>query len=107
MLWEAECCWSAAACFSPAAPPYSGLAYLRLVPTPFTCFHFPPRQVYRAICKPYQEEVAVKLLDLENMNCSLDEIVREAQAGAGWAGGRPVGPPGHTRLEHPPWRPAC
>ncbi|KAI7839495.1 hypothetical protein COHA_006762 [Chlorella ohadii] len=35
--------------------------------------------VYRAICKPYQEEVAVKLLDLENMNCSLDEIVREAQ----------------------------
>lgn len=24
-------------------------------------------------------QVAVKLLDLENMNCSLDEIVREAQ----------------------------
>jgi serine/threonine-protein kinase OSR1/STK39 len=40
--------------------------------------------VYRAICKQYQEEVAVKLLDLENMNCSLDEIVREAQVGAGW-----------------------
>jgi hypothetical protein len=39
-------------------------------------------QVYRAICKPYNEEVAVKLLDLENMNCSLDEIVREAQVGA-------------------------
>ncbi|PSC70697.1 serine threonine-kinase 4-like isoform X1 [Micractinium conductrix] len=35
--------------------------------------------VYRAICKPFNEEVAVKLLDLENMNCSLDEIVREAQ----------------------------
>lgn len=45
----------------------------------------PSLQVYRAICKPYQEEVAVKLLDLENMNCSLDEIVREAQVGAlGW-----------------------
>ena len=38
-----------------------------------------PPQVYRAICKSYNEEVAVKLLDLENMNCSLDEIVREAQ----------------------------
>ena len=46
----------------------------------------PPRvskQVYRAICKQHQEEVAVKLLDLENMNCSLDEIVREAQVRAG------------------------
>lgn len=39
-------------------------------------------QVYRAICKQYNEEVAIKLLDLENMNCSLDEIVREAQARA-------------------------
>ncbi len=38
-------------------------------------------QVYRAICKTYNDEVAVKLLDLENMNCSLDEIVREAQVG--------------------------
>lgn len=35
--------------------------------------------VYRALCVPYNEEVAVKKLDLENMNCSLDEIVREAQ----------------------------
>ncbi|GAB4820270.1 hypothetical protein N2152v2_007316 [Parachlorella kessleri] len=35
--------------------------------------------VWRALCKPYNEVVAVKLLDLENMNCSLDEIVREAQ----------------------------
>lgn len=28
-------------------------------------------QVWRALCKPYNEVVAVKLLDLENMNCSL------------------------------------
>ncbi|CAK0760674.1 hypothetical protein CVIRNUC_002790 [Coccomyxa viridis] len=35
--------------------------------------------VWRALCLPYNEEVAVKLLDLENVNCSLDEIVREAQ----------------------------
>ncbi|KAK9909926.1 hypothetical protein WJX75_009604 [Coccomyxa subellipsoidea] len=35
--------------------------------------------VWRALCIPYNEEVAVKLLDLENVNCSLDEIVREAQ----------------------------
>lgn len=35
--------------------------------------------VWKAICKTYNEEVAVKLMDLENMNCSLDEIVREAQ----------------------------
>jgi serine/threonine protein kinase len=49
-------------------------------------------QVYRAICKQYNEEVAVKLLDLENMNCSLDEIVREAQVRlcklVPWHGGR-------------------
>ncbi|CAL5219491.1 g1332 [Coccomyxa viridis] len=35
--------------------------------------------VWRALCLPFNEEVAVKLLDLENVNCSLDEIVREAQ----------------------------
>lgn len=35
-------------------------------------------QVYRALCKPYDEVVAVKLLDLETVNASLDEIVREA-----------------------------
>ena len=28
-------------------------------------------QVWRALCIPYNEEVAVKLLDLENVNCSL------------------------------------
>jgi serine/threonine-protein kinase OSR1/STK39 len=33
----------------------------------------------RAVVKATGEEVAVKKLDLENMNCSLDEIVREAQ----------------------------
>jgi serine/threonine-protein kinase OSR1/STK39 len=33
----------------------------------------------RAVVKTTGEEVAVKKLDLENMNCSLDEIVREAQ----------------------------
>ena len=33
----------------------------------------------RAVVKSTGEEVAVKKLDLENMNCSLDEIVREAQ----------------------------
>lgn len=31
----------------------------------------PARQVWRALCRPYNEVVAVKLLDLENMNCSL------------------------------------
>ncbi|KDD76752.1 protein kinase, partial [Helicosporidium sp. ATCC 50920] len=35
--------------------------------------------VWSAICKPFNEPVAIKLMDLENMNCSLDEIVREAQ----------------------------
>ncbi|RMZ54228.1 hypothetical protein APUTEX25_000579 [Auxenochlorella protothecoides] len=35
--------------------------------------------VWRAYCKVTKDHVAVKLLDLENMNCSLDEIVREAQ----------------------------
>ena len=57
-------------CPTPAAP---SPAFRRL---PLPSFR---EQVYRAICKQYQEEVAVKLLDLENMNCSLDEIVREAQ----------------------------
>ena len=28
-------------------------------------------QVWRALCLPYNEEVAVKMLDLENVNCSL------------------------------------
>jgi hypothetical protein len=28
-------------------------------------------QVWKALCIPYNEEVAVKLLDLENVNCSL------------------------------------
>ena len=28
-------------------------------------------QVWRALCLPFNEEVAVKLLDLENVNCSL------------------------------------
>jgi serine/threonine-protein kinase OSR1/STK39 len=32
-----------------------------------------------AVVKSTGEEVAIKKLDLENMNCSLDEIVREAQ----------------------------
>lgn len=35
--------------------------------------------VWRAVCTPLNEEVAVKLLDLENMSCSLEEIIREAQ----------------------------
>lgn len=35
--------------------------------------------VWKARCKATGEDVAVKLLDLENLNCSLEEIVREAQ----------------------------
>ena len=35
-------------------------------------------QVYRARLKADDEVVAVKLLDLESLNCSLDEVVREA-----------------------------
>lgn len=35
--------------------------------------------VWRAHCKPFDEVVAVKLLDLESVNCSLEEIIREAQ----------------------------
>lgn len=35
--------------------------------------------VWKARCKTTGEDVAVKLLDLENLNCSLEEIVREAQ----------------------------
>lgn len=34
--------------------------------------------VHRAICKPLNEVVAIKKLNLENMNCNLDEIIREA-----------------------------
>lgn len=34
--------------------------------------------VWRAIVKSTGEEVAIKNLDLENLNCSMDEIVREA-----------------------------
>lgn len=35
--------------------------------------------VWRARLRETGEEIAVKLLDLENVNCSLEEIVREAQ----------------------------
>ncbi|KAK9806028.1 hypothetical protein WJX73_007033 [Symbiochloris irregularis] len=35
--------------------------------------------VWRAHCKTYDDVVAVKLMDLENVNSSLDEIIREAQ----------------------------
>jgi len=35
--------------------------------------------VWRAMCKPFDEIVAVKLMDLETVNCSLDDIVKEAQ----------------------------
>lgn len=35
--------------------------------------------VYRALCKPLNEIVAVKLMNLETVNCSLDDIVKEAQ----------------------------
>lgn len=34
--------------------------------------------VWRAVVKSTGEEVAIKNLDLENLNCSMDEIVREA-----------------------------
>eukprot|EP01026_Neomeris_dumetosa_P029463 TRINITY_DN2389_c1_g1_i1.p1 TRINITY_DN2389_c1_g1~~TRINITY_DN2389_c1_g1_i1.p1 ORF type:complete len:683 (+),score=135.85 TRINITY_DN2389_c1_g1_i1:218-2266(+) len=37
-------------------------------------------KVWKAICVPYDEEVAVKVLDLESVNCRLDELIREAQA---------------------------
>ena len=43
-------------------------------------------QVWRALCKPYHEVVAVKLLDLENMNCSL--VGGVGGWVGGWAGGR-------------------
>eukprot|EP00193_Tetraselmis_chui_P015556 CAMPEP_0177779678 /NCGR_PEP_ID=MMETSP0491_2-20121128/16740_1 /TAXON_ID=63592 /ORGANISM="Tetraselmis chuii, Strain PLY429" /LENGTH=661 /DNA_ID=CAMNT_0019299283 /DNA_START=435 /DNA_END=2420 /DNA_ORIENTATION=- len=36
-------------------------------------------KVWRALCKPLNVIVAVKLLDLENMNCNLDEIIQEAK----------------------------
>mmetsp|Transcript_35744 Transcript_35744/g.101160 ORF Transcript_35744/g.101160 Transcript_35744/m.101160 type:complete len:686 (-) Transcript_35744:264-2321(-) len=36
-------------------------------------------KVWRALCKPPNSIVAVKLLDLENMSCNLEEIIREAQ----------------------------
>jgi serine/threonine-protein kinase OSR1/STK39 len=35
--------------------------------------------VWRALVKGTNEEVAIKQLDLEHMNCSLDEITRESQ----------------------------
>lgn len=36
--------------------------------------------MWRALCLPFNEEVAVKLLDLENVNCSL--VIPSAQHGA-------------------------
>jgi serine/threonine-protein kinase OSR1/STK39 len=35
--------------------------------------------VYRSLCKPLHEIVAVKKMNLESMNCDLDEIIHEAQ----------------------------
>jgi len=35
-------------------------------------------KVWRALCKPHNSIVAVKLLDLESMSCNLEEIIREA-----------------------------
>ncbi|GAX82215.1 hypothetical protein CEUSTIGMA_g9643.t1 [Chlamydomonas eustigma] len=35
--------------------------------------------VYRSLCKPLHEVVAVKKMNLESMNCDLDEIIHEAQ----------------------------
>ena len=37
-------------------------------------------QVWRALCIPYNEEVAVKLLDLENVNCSLVRCCKSLQS---------------------------
>eukprot|EP01025_Chloroclados_australasicus_P017434 TRINITY_DN18901_c0_g1_i1.p1 TRINITY_DN18901_c0_g1~~TRINITY_DN18901_c0_g1_i1.p1 ORF type:complete len:778 (+),score=135.98 TRINITY_DN18901_c0_g1_i1:129-2336(+) len=36
--------------------------------------------VWKALCKPFNQIVAIKVLDLENVNCRLDEVIREAQA---------------------------
>mmetsp|Transcript_30948 Transcript_30948/g.68544 ORF Transcript_30948/g.68544 Transcript_30948/m.68544 type:complete len:838 (-) Transcript_30948:1294-3807(-) len=35
--------------------------------------------VHRALCKPNHEIVAIKKMNLESMNCDLDEIIHEAQ----------------------------
>jgi len=35
--------------------------------------------VHRAICKPLQQVCAVKKMNLESLNCDLDEIIHEAQ----------------------------
>jgi serine/threonine protein kinase len=35
--------------------------------------------VWRALCKPFNSFVAVKLLDLDSINCNLEEIMREVQ----------------------------
>jgi hypothetical protein len=64
--------------------------------------HCPPprQQVWRAICKPHSEEVAVKLMDLENMQCSLvrsaarpGQAIRQAGGHAGAAPLPPTVPP--------------
>jgi serine/threonine-protein kinase OSR1/STK39 len=47
--------------------------------SPLRPAHPPPAQVYRSIVRATGEEVAVKKMDLESMDCSLEEIVREAQ----------------------------
>ena len=48
---------------------------------PHPLHYFPGQQVWRAVCLPFNEEVAVKLLDLENVNCSL--VIPSAQHIAG------------------------
>lgn len=35
--------------------------------------------VWRAKCKPFGDIVAVKLLDLESLNCKIEEVIHEAQ----------------------------
>lgn len=35
--------------------------------------------VHRALCKPFDEIVAIKKLNLESLNCNLEEIIHEAQ----------------------------
>ncbi|GMH32553.1 hypothetical protein BSKO_00387 [Bryopsis sp. KO-2023] len=35
--------------------------------------------VWKALCRPLGEIVGVKLLDLESMNCRMEEVIREAQ----------------------------
>lgn len=44
--------------------------------------------VWKAICKPLGEVVAIKLLDLESLNVRIEEIIREVRGVGRGARGR-------------------